>query len=111
MTGKEYQVLAMRTRNLELDEADALANGVMGLCGEAGECADMVKKVFFQGLSFDMDHFAKELGDVLWYIALCCETLGLNMDDVMQKNIDKLSARYPDGFDPHKSQYRAEGDV
>lgn len=111
MTGKEYQALAMRTRNLELDESDALANGVMGLCGEAGECADMVKKVFFQGRSFDVEHFAKELGDVLWYIALCCETLGLSMDDVMQKNIDKLSARYPEGFDPSKSQNRAEGDV
>ena len=47
----------------------------------------------------------------MWYIALCCETLELHLDDVMQQNIDKLRARYPDGFDPYRSQHRAEGDV
>ena len=111
MTGNEYQALAMRTRNMQLAEASSLANGVMGLCGESGECADMVKKFLFQGGALDEDHFIKELGDVLWYIALCCETLGLKMDDIMQKNIDKLSARYPEGFDPHRSQHREVGDV
>ena len=49
MTGNEYQALAMRTRNKQLSPDDSLANGVMGLCGESGECADMVKKLFFQG--------------------------------------------------------------
>lgn len=111
MTGNEYQALAMRTRNKSLSQADSLVNGVMGLCGESGECADMVKKLFFQGRELDVSHFAKELGDVLWYIALCCESLGLQLDDVMQQNVDKLSARYPDGFDPYRSQHRAEGDV
>lgn len=102
MTGNEYQALAMRTRNMSLSQADSLVNGIMGLCGESGECADMVKKLFFQGRELDDVHFAKELGDVL-----CCEALGLKLDDVMQQNVDKLSARYPDGFDQH----RAEGDV
>ena len=111
MTGNEYQALAMRTRNKSLSPDDSLANGVMGLCGESGECADMVKKLFFQGRELDVPHFAKELGDVLWYIALCCEVLGLELDDVMQQNVDKLSARYPDGFDSYRSQHRAEGDV
>lgn len=111
MTGNEYQALAMRTRNMSLSLDDSLANGVMGLCGESGECADMVKKLFFQGRTLDVSHFAKELGDVLWYIALCCESLGLQLDEVMQQNVDKLSARYPDGFDPYRSQHRAEGDV
>lgn len=111
MTGNEYQALAMRTRNKRLSSDDSLANGVMGLCGESGECADMVKKMFFQGRELDVSHFAKELGDVLWYIALCCESLGLQLDDVMQQNVDKLSARYPDGFDPYRSQHRVEGDV
>ena len=111
MTGNEYQALAMRTRNMSLSPDDSLANGVMGLCGESGECADMVKTLFFQGRALDVPHFAKELGDVLWYIALCCESLGLQLDDVMQQNVDKLSARYPDGFDPYRSQHRAEGDV
>lgn len=111
MTGNEYQVLAMRTKNMKLSPDDSLANGVMGLCGESGECADMVKKLFFQGRELDVPHFEKELGDVLWYIALCCDALGLKMDDVMRMNIEKLKARYPDGFDPQRSQHRAEGDV
>lgn len=111
MTGNEYQALAMRTRNNSLSPDDSLANGVMGLCGESGECADMVKKLFFQGRELDVSHFTKELGDVLWYIALCCESLGLHLNDVMQENVDKLSARYPNGFDPYRSQHRAEGDV
>ena len=111
MTGNEYQALAMRTRNKSLSPDDSLANGVMGMCGESGECADLVKKTFFQGGELDVPHFAKELGDVLWYIALCCESLGLQLDDVMQQNVDKLSARYPNGFDPYRSQHRAEGDV
>lgn len=111
MTGNEYQALAMRTRNEKLSPDDSLANGVMGLCGEAGECADLVKKCFFQGHTLDTEHFAKELGDVLWYIALCCEALGLQMEDVMQQNVDKLVSRYPVGFDPSKSQHRVAGDV
>ena len=44
-------------------EAD-IVNGVLGLCGEAGECADLVKKHKFQGHDLDTDHLAKELGDV-----------------------------------------------
>ena len=111
MTGNEYQVLAMRTRNTSLSDPSSLANGIMGLCGESGECADMVKKAFYQGRMLDVQHLAKELGDVMWYIALCCETLGLKMDDVMLMNIEKLKARYPDGFDPQRSQHRVEGDV
>ena len=111
MTGSEYQSLAMRTRNTNLSSLDSLINGVMGLCGESGECADMAKKMLFQGADFDFEHFAKELGDVLWYIALCCETLDLSLDDIMQKNIDKLKARYPEGFDPQRSQHREAEDV
>lgn len=111
MTGNEYQALAMRTRNKSLSPDDSLTNGVLGLSGESGECADLVKKCWYQGQVFDLEHFAKELGDVLWYVALCCESLDLKMEDVMAGNIEKLRVRYPDGFDPHRSQHRAEGDV
>lgn len=111
MTGNEYQALAMRTRNMKLFLDDSLCNGVMGLCGEAGECVDMVKKYFYQVHELDVEHFMKELGDVMWYVALCCEALGRKLDDVMQGNIDKLRARYPEGFDSERSQHRAAGDV
>lgn len=111
MTGNEYQELAMRTKNPELSADHSLMNGVLGLCGESGECADMVKKLFFQGHNMDVKHLQKELGDVLWYVALCADSLGLKMDDIMQANIDKLKARYPDGFDAERSMHRAKGDV
>ena len=49
MTINEYQKQAMRTLNPELDKKDVLINGVMGLCGEAGETIDLVKKHLHQG--------------------------------------------------------------
>lgn len=65
----------------------------------------------YQGHPFDKEHIKKELGDCLWMIAEACEALDFGMDDVMQLNIDKLKARYPEGFDTQHSLHRAEGDV
>lgn len=53
----------------------------------------------------------KELGDILWYVAMMCEGFGWDMGEIMHMNIDKLRARYPEGFDPEKSNNRANGDV
>lgn len=111
MTGNQYQTLAMRTSNKNLSPDYHLLNGVMGMCGEAGECVDMVKKNFMQGHDLDRDHIAKELGDVLWYIAETATALGLTLDNIMQLNVDKLKARYPEGFDADKSLHRAVGDI
>lgn len=111
MTGNEYQNLAMLTNNKNLSQKEHLINGVMGMCGEAGECIDMVKKMFMQGHELDKKHIEKELGDVLWYIAETATALDLSLDEIMQKNIDKLQARYPEGFEVEKSLYRKKGDV
>jgi NTP pyrophosphatase (non-canonical NTP hydrolase) len=94
MTGNEYQQAALRTAS----EKDMLINGALGLCGESGEFADMVKKHKFQGHDLDREKAAKELGDICWYIAVSAESIGYDMDDIMQMNIDKLMKRYPDGF-------------
>ena len=53
----------------------------------------------------------KNLGDCLWMIAEACEALDLDMDDVMQTNIDKRKARYPEGFSADRSLHRKEGDI
>lgn len=112
MTGNEYQKAALRTANTEvLSKKELLLNSVLGMNGEAGECADMLKKSQFQGHSFDREHFAKELGDQLWYIAVGAYALGYDLDEIAQMNVDKLAARYPDGFDPERSINRAEDDV
>lgn len=110
MTLNEYQDAAQRTSTHE-DTLWKLENGLLGLFGEGGECADILKKALFQGHAFDKEHMAKELGDVMWYVAEVASGLGMTLEEIAQKNIDKLKARYPDGFDPERSLHRAVGDV
>ena len=108
MTLNEYQVLAYRTTNHELTNQGLIENGVMGLCGEAGECIDILKKTEFQGHAFDPMKMVDELGDVLWYVAQLATGLGVTLEYVAQHNVDKLLVRYPDGFDSEKSIHRKE---
>lgn len=86
-------------------------NGLLGLAGESGELTDMFKKFIFHEAGLDVEHAKKELGDVLWYVALICESMGWNMDEIMNMNIRKLAERYPGGFDVELSGHRKEGDV
>ena len=127
MNGKVYQDMAMRTNDgnatLRLSnkvddhlddprvDVGGILNGCLGLSGEIGEFNDMVKKWIFHEKPLDVVHAQKEIGDVLWYIAMICHSFGWNMDEIMQQNIDKLKARYPEGFDVNKSAHRKEGDV
>lgn len=118
----EYQKLAMRTndgkctarvreRIAESYRAPAftvpapgtLLNGALGLTGEAGEVADLIKKHFFHGHDLDIDTLVKEIGDVCWYVALLCTAIGEDMESVMSKNIEKLKTRYPEGFSSEAS--------
>lgn len=107
MTINEYQKLAMTTLNPSLSEKDILINGVMGLCGEAGEAIDIVKKHLAQGHELDREHLIGELGDIAWYLAETATVLGMDLEEVLQRNIDKLRARYPEGFDTEKSKNRS----
>ena len=108
MTINEYQALAMRTLNPELNKKDILINGVMGLCGESGEAIDIVKKHLAQGHDLDREALIKELGDVAWYLSETAYALDVQLEDVLQRNIDKLKARYPQGFEVVKSIQREE---
>ena len=108
MTINEYQKLAMTTLNPELNEKDILINGVMGLCGEAGEAIDIVKKHLAQGHELDKEHLAKELGDIAWYLAEAAQALDTDLDAIFEGNIAKLKARYPEGFDTQRSVCREE---
>lgn len=106
MTVNEYQQLAMKTKNPELTGDQMLINSVMGLCGEAGEVIDHVKKWLAQGHDLDKDHMVKELGDVAWYLAEAATALDVPLELVFQRNIDKLKSRYPQGFDTDRSMNR-----
>lgn len=108
MTINEYQKLAMRTLNPALSERDVLINGVMGLCGEAGEAIDLVKKHLAQGHALDRERLAKELGDVAWYLAETATAIGFDLETILQMNIDKLGKRYPQGFRVKDSIERTE---
>lgn len=107
LTANDFQRAAMRTASgMNYDNAGEnglLLNGLMGLNGESGECIDIMKKHIFQGHELDREHLIEELGDVAWYLAVCCEGLGVSLEEVMKKNIDKLKTRYPEGFDKARS--------
>ena len=111
MTINEYQALAMTTLNPSLSRKDVMINSVMGLCGEAGEVIDIVKKWLAQGHELDKEHLAKELGDIAWYLAEAATALDLPLEDILRANIDKLKSRYPEGFDTQRSQNRLHGDI
>ena len=76
MTGNEYQKEALRTASgMNYEHHGMLINGVLGLCGEAGEVADIVKKATFQGHELDTKHIAEELGDCAWYLAIAAAAI------------------------------------
>lgn len=108
MDANKYQTLAMTTLNKELNKKDVLINAVMGLCGESGEAIDIVKKHLHQGHELDKEKLIKELGDIAWYLAEASYALGVDLSTVLERNIDKLKARYPEGFSVDKSINREE---
>ena len=114
MTINEYQSLALRTESrITTDPIPYIRvlEGLMGLNGEAGEAIDIMKKVLFQGHEFDREHMAKELGDIAWYLAVSADAIGYDLETIFQMNVDKLKARYPDGFDFEHSQHRSVNDI
>ena len=107
MNMKEYQAAARRTMQADnMDGNQLLTMGVMGLCGEAAEVIDLVKKATFQGHHTNRTKMAEELGDVLWYVAACCEAIDVDLDIVALMNIEKLKKRYPAGFEAMRSMER-----
>lgn len=136
MQASAYQKLAMRTRNKDATEkmnnwqenrtgveykgdvivneeidAGGVLNACLGLSGETGELNDMIKKWVFHEKEIDMEHLKKEIGDVCWYVAMLCEAMNFSLDEILQMNIAKLKARYPEGFDTDRANNRSAADV
>ena len=92
-----------------------LMTGAIGIASEGGEFAAIVKKCVFQGKPLDSDtifHAKRELGDIMWYWINSCRALGLDPNEVLAENVNKLKARYPGGeFDVYYSENRKEGDL
>ena len=111
--------LALSDRMVELDEKGAnierLLTAGVGINAEGGEFLEIVKKLIFQGKSWNDEnrtHLIKELGDTMWYVAQACIALDITMDEVVAINVNKLMKRYPGGyFDPYYSENREVGDL
>lgn len=97
------------------DHHDYLLNvtyAAMGMCGEAGEVSELIKKYAYHGHTIDTEHLARELGDVLWYVSYLAHLFGYPLGKIMAVNQEKLAKRYPDGkFDAERSRNRKEGDI
>jgi NTP pyrophosphatase (non-canonical NTP hydrolase) len=101
-----YQFEATRTLPEERALEDNLLMTALGLSGESGEVADLIKKHCYHGHDLDVSHVVRELGDVLWYLACMADVLGVSLSHVAAVNIDKLKTRYPDGFSEERSRER-----
>ena len=92
-----------------------LLTGAIGIASEGGEFSEIVKKCVFQGKPLNDEtkfHAKRELGDIMWYWINSCRALGLDPNEVVEENVNKLKARYPGGeFDVHFSENRKEGDL
>lgn len=112
---KEFDAFVERAvvlnQKFDLDVQTLLTAG-LGLPGEAGEVADLVKKIMFHQKPFNEENinkFKKELGDVLWYVAAAAIALNFNLDDIINENMRKLLDRYPGGkFDAYRSENRTK---
>lgn len=110
MTINEYQQLASRTINDELKMDEVRKHALHGMVSEIGELHGIYQKVY-QNHSLDQEHLKKELGDLLWFIAEYCTSMCWSMNEIAAMNIDKLKARYPEGFDAERSLHREKGDI
>jgi NTP pyrophosphatase (non-canonical NTP hydrolase) len=117
LQSKDHEAFIYRIQEVEGVgfPAERLLTASVGMCAEAGEFTEVVKKIVFQGKPVNEEnlfHLKRELGDIMWYVAQACMGLGTSLDEIIEMNVDKLKARYPGGeFDVHYSENRQEGDV
>lgn len=119
----DYQEKALRTWNASNSVEHRLQNVALGLSGEAGEVADVVKKTVHHGHSLlrgdntrglpksegiHVHELAKELGDIMYYVSVGAHELGYTLQEIAEININKLSKRYPEGFSAEASINRVD---
>ncbi|WP_277928584.1 nucleoside triphosphate pyrophosphohydrolase family protein [Bacillus cereus group sp. BfR-BA-01380] len=115
----EYQESTLRTWNTKNDFDRRISNAALGITGEAGEVADIVKKAIYHGHGFDPAHcpgeeygnthnLALELGDIMYYVSIMAYEMGYTLQDIAEMNIAKLAKRYPNGFSKKASIERVD---
>ena len=96
MNFTEYQNLALSTAIYPMMYKKVYP--ALGLCGEAGEVAEKIKKVIRDGIDYGYEEefkaeLTKELGDVLWYVAALASDLDISLNEIAEKNVQKLASR------------------
>ena len=104
----EYRKQCKRTAKFTGTPTEIVCNMCMGIAGEAGEVVDYLKKVGFHGHEFDKNTLIKELGDLSWYMTVLADYFGINMEDVLSANIEKLKKRYLNGWSEADSIKRVD---
>ena len=114
---KEHTPFIDRLMELRENEfpTERLLTAAVGMSAEAGEFTEIIKKIIFQGKPVNQEnlfHLKRELGDIMWYVSQACLGLDISLEEVIQMNFEKLSARYPEGaFSIERSENRVEGDL
>ena len=114
---KEHEAFIYRLQELEGEgfHSERLLTAAVGLCAEAGEFTEIIKKIVFQGKPVNEDnlfHLKREMGDIMWYFMQACMALDVSPEEIIEMNVDKLKSRYPGGeFDVHYSENRKQGDL
>lgn len=108
MSLSNYQSSAARTLNPALSPDDRLLDAAAGLAEEAGEILAGVRKHRFQQRPLDRDEIVIELGDALWCLSMVATSLGVTLEEVADRNLAKLRARHPGGFDAARARGAAE---
>lgn len=103
-----YPLLVEKTCRSDLPFKEQVINAVIGLCGETGEVADLIKKTIYQGHPLDVNHLVEEIGDVLYYLTWLSILFEVDISEIAYENMNKLNERYPNGFDPERSIHREE---
>jgi len=107
MDTKQYKELVLKTESNDFDAISSrlkdkralrLLHGTCGIATEAGELLDTIKKYAFYGKEIDTVNVVEEIGDLMWYCTVVLDELGVSYEDVMDKNINKLKARYGEKF-------------
>jgi NTP pyrophosphatase (non-canonical NTP hydrolase) len=105
----------MKTLDGEGVKLTHLLTFALGASAELGEAVEIIKKCLLQGKPFNdaaKEHLTKELGDTIFYIVQFCIAMNISLEDIMQINYEKLSARYPEGtFSVYRSENRIAGDI
>lgn len=108
----------LKAKSMETNEINVslFMTGAVGLSCEANEILEIMKKIVFQGKPLHDEkvlfHLKREMGDLLWYYVNLLRSLGMTLEDVMEENVTKLNARYPEKkFSVFRSENRQENDL